>query len=174
MCAQTPLNPSASDSLAPILYAEDEGDDALLLEFAFERAPIPNSLKIVTNGDEAVAYLSGEGFYADRRQYPLPGLVLLDLKMPRRSGLQVLQWIRQQPHLAALPVVIYTSSEDPGDLQQAEALGANEYLIKPSSVGQIAKLIRRLTQRWLSQPGLGSPPPSSANSSLGRNQVTGS
>ncbi len=173
MCAQTPLNPSASNSLAPVLYAEDEGDDVLLLEYAFKMAFIPNPLKVVRDGDEAVAYLSGDGPYADRGQHPLPGLVLLDLKMPRRSGLQVLRWIRHEPHLAGLPVVIYTSSEHPDDLQQAEALGANEYLIKPSLLGQMAEVMRRLTQRWLAKPGLGSPPPNSTTASLGPNHVIG-
>ena len=132
-----------------ILYVEDEETDIMLVECALKKAQISNPLKTVKNGDEAVAYLMGKGQYADRAQHPLPGLVLLDLNLPRLSGMKVLQWIREQPQFASLPVVIYTSSEDPKQQEKAKQLGANDYIVKPPFVDEIAAILQKLKQRWL-------------------------
>ncbi len=132
-----------------ILYVEDEETDIMLLECALKKARVSNPLATVKNGDEAVAYLMGKGQYADRAQHPLPGLVLLDLNLPRLSGMKVLQWIREQPHFASLPVVIYTSAEDPKQQEEAKQLGANDYIVKPSFVDVIAVTLQKLKQRWL-------------------------
>src|ERR1051325_11431606 len=89
-----------------ILLAEDREDDVLLIRRAFKKAHLLNPLHVVHDGEEAIAYLKGEGQYANRAEYPLPALLLLDLKMPRRDGFDVLTWIRQEPGLSALRVVV--------------------------------------------------------------------
>ncbi len=132
-----------------LLYVEDEETDVLLLQFALEKAQISNPLKTVTDGDEAVGYLSGRGKYADREHHPLPGLVLLDLNLPRLPGMKVLQWIREQPHFSNLPVVIYTSSEAAREQEKAKQLGANDYIVKANSIEKIALTLQKLKQRWL-------------------------
>ena len=93
-----------------ILLAEDSEDDVLLVRRAFAKANFLNVLHVVSNGEEAIAYLQGEGQYANRENYPLPSLLLLDWKMPRKGGFEVLQWIRQQPGLSLLRVVVLTAA----------------------------------------------------------------
>src|ERR1041384_6928520 len=94
-----------------ILLAEDDPDDVLLAQIALRKARLANPLQIVRDGEEAIAYLQGEGRYADRNRYPLPILLLLDLKMPKVNGFQVLEWLRKQPLLSRLPVAVLTSSD---------------------------------------------------------------
>lgn len=132
-----------------ILYVEDEETDVFLMRIAFKKARIEVPLKTVSDGEGAIAYLRGAGAFADREAHPVPGLVLLDLNIPRLEGLKVLEWIRQQPELASLPVVIYTSSEQPQDLADAQRLGADDYLVKPASIEKIADIATNLIQRWL-------------------------
>src|SRR5689334_14240303 len=98
-----------------ILVVEDNADDVLLIERAFNKAKLANRLHFVDNGDKAVQYLSGVGPYADRSLHPPPTMMLLDLKLPRRSGFEVLEWVRGHPQLRVLPVVVLTSSKDSGD-----------------------------------------------------------
>src|SRR3989442_4741772 len=97
--------------LATVLLAEDDPDDVLLTQIAFERARLANPLQVVRDGEEAIAYLSGEGAFDDRDRFPSPILLLLDLKMPKVDGFQVLEWLRSQPRLRQLPVAIMTSSD---------------------------------------------------------------
>src|SRR6185436_19786504 len=101
---------------AVILLAEDREDDVLLIRKAFERAHIPNPLYVVNDGEEVIAYLKGEGKFSNRAEYPLPDLVLLDLKMPRVNGFEVLAWIRQQPTLSSLRVLVLTSASEMRDV----------------------------------------------------------
>src|SRR5665213_1047384 len=115
---------------AVILLAEDEEDHVLLIRRAFEQAKIPNPLHVVWNGQEAIAYLKGEGKYANREEYPLPALFLLDLKMPRVNGFEVLQWLRSQPGLAPLRVLVLTSSDAIRDVDEAGRLGAKSFLVE--------------------------------------------
>src|SRR5262245_28825507 len=119
--------------LQPVLYAEDEDNDVFLMRRAFERAGVENALQVVGDGTKAIQYLSGAGEFADRRRFPMPCLVLLDLNLPRRSGLEVLKWLREQPALQELPVVMLTSSLQDCDIGSAYNLGANGYLVKPPS-----------------------------------------
>jgi CheY-like chemotaxis protein len=133
----------------PILYAEDDENDALLAALAFERAEIRNPLAIVPGGQQAIAYLEGTGQYADRAQHPLPCLVLLDVKMPGRSGLEVLKWVRSQPGLCTLPVLMLTSSNQEGDIQRAYMLGANGYLEKPSKPDEMFVIAKAIKGYWL-------------------------
>lgn len=125
---------------AVILLAEDEEDYVLLIQRAFAQAKIPNPLHVVWNGQEAISYLKGEGKYANREEYPLPDLFLLDLKMPRVSGFEVLQWIRSQPGLAPLRVLVLTSSDQIRDVNEAYKLGANSFLVKPMDFQDFAQL----------------------------------
>ncbi len=132
-----------------ILYVEDEPSDVLLLHVAFSRARLPNPVHIAVDGAEAIDYLAGNGPFADRSQHPLPALVLLDLNLPKKSGFDVLSWIRQQPQFSSLPVVIYTSSVGLIDKDTARLLGATDYFVKRSGVSHIAELARSLAERWL-------------------------
>lgn len=132
-----------------ILVVEDDPNDVLLIQRAFAKARILNPVRTVSNGDEAVAYVSGEGQYADREAYPLPVLVLLDLKLPRRSGLEVLGWIRSQPGLKRLPVVVLTSSKESSDINRAYDLGANSYLVKPIGFDSLLELVQSLEVYWM-------------------------
>ena len=114
----------------PILLVEDSPDDALLIQRAFRKANLANSIQLVRDGEEAVAYLKGDPPFSDRSQYPLPVLMLLDLKLPRRSGLEVLEWVRQDGPLKRLPVVVLTSSRESVDVNRAYDLGVNSYRYK--------------------------------------------
>jgi len=132
-----------------ILVAEDREDDILLIYKAFAQANIPNPLQIVRNGDEAISYLKGEGRYADRSEHPLPVLLLLDLKMPGKDGFEVLRWLRQEPTLSALRVVVLTLSTDIRDVNLAYQLGANSFLVKPLDFQDFVELSKYLMQHWL-------------------------
>jgi len=135
-------------SVTVILLVEDDPNDVLLTRRAFSKAGVSATVSVVEDGDAAVAYLSGNGRYADRAQYPLPTIVLLDLKLPRRSGLEVLTWIRQQSPLKRIPVVVLTSSRESVDVNRAYDLGANSYLVKPVSFEELAKLLHALNVYW--------------------------
>jgi CheY-like chemotaxis protein len=135
-------------SVAVILLVEDDPNDVLLTRRAFAKAGVSASLSVVEDGDAAVDYLAGTGPYADRTQYPLPTIVLLDLKLPRRSGLEVLTWIRQQSPLKRIPVVVLTSSRESVDVNRAYDQGANSYLVKPVSFEELAKLMHALNVYW--------------------------
>ncbi len=132
-----------------ILLVEDDPNDVLLVQRAFRNARIANPIHTVTNGDAAVAYLAGDGDYADRERYPLPVLVLLDLKLPRRSGHEVLQWLRAQPVLKRLAVVVLTSSKESEDVNRAYDLGANSYLVKPVAFDELIRMVQTLDVYWL-------------------------
>jgi CheY-like chemotaxis protein len=134
-----------------ILYVEDEETDIMLLQHVFTRVGITNLLKTVKDGKQAKEYLAGNPPFADRRLYPLPGLLLLDLNLPYWSGLEVLSWIRQQPRLRWLPVVIFTSSRRPDDIVKAYEAGANGYLVKPNSLADLTTMVQSLRDFWLLQ-----------------------
>ena len=132
-----------------VLLVEDKSADVLLIQRAWGKAGIANPLQVVTDGDQAVAYLAGEEPYADRKQYPLPVLVLLDLKLPCRSGLEVLEWVRQQRGLRRLPVVVLTSSQESSDINRAYDLGANSYLVKPVEFAPLLEMMKTFAPYWL-------------------------
>src|SRR2546421_955120 len=134
---------------AVILLVEDRPDDVLLIRRAFQKAYINNPLQVVRDGEEAIWYLRGEGKYQNRAEYPLPDLVLLDLKMPRVDGLQVLTWIRAQPGLKGLPVIVLTSSEEMRDVNAAYHLGANSFLVKPMDFEDVVHLSKSISSYWL-------------------------
>ncbi len=132
-----------------ILQVEDDEADIFLLKRVFERAGIESPLHAVTDGQMAIDYLLGNGEYADREKHPLPCLVLLDLKLPRLSGLELLDWIRHQPGLANLVVVVFSSSAQTEDVQRAYSLGANSYIQKPTSIEHTLEIAQLLKGWWL-------------------------
>lgn len=131
-----------------LLHVEDDPNDVLLLQRAFKKANLAVPIQAVGDGDKAVAYLSGAGEYADREKFPLPALVLLDLKMPRKSGLETLAWIRGEAKLRRLVVVVFTSSRHDEDVNKAYELGANSYVVKPVGFDTLVELVRLLNQYW--------------------------
>ena len=132
-----------------ILAVEDNDDDIALISRAFRKAAIVNQLRFVSDGEQAVGYLKGEGQYADRQQSPLPSLILLDLKLPRKSGLEVLAWVRDQPGLKRIPIVVLTSSKQSTDLERAYDLGVNSYLVKPVAFDDLLEMIKALKLYWI-------------------------
>jgi CheY-like chemotaxis protein len=142
------MNPCGENSHC-ILLAEDDEDDVFLLKRAFQRAQISYPVKWAPDGEEAISYLLGLGGYADRAENPWPVFMLLDLKMPRRTGFEVLSWVRHQPRFKCLPIVTFTSSRAHTDVQQAYALGTNLYLVKPAKFDELTDLVRCLTFIWL-------------------------
>ena len=151
---------------AVILLAEDDENDVLLMKRAFSQAHIQNPLYVVQDGEEAIAYFKGEGAFSNRAEYPLPDLLLLDLNMPRVNGFEVLTWIRQQPGLSALRVLVLTSSDHMRDVNQAYRLGANSFLIKPHDFEDFVHL-SKLMQFWLRvsrTPDVSRPPPTTHDS----------
>ncbi len=136
-------------TLPTLLLVEDDANDVMLFRRAKDKSNLANPLQVVEDGEAAVAYLSGQGQYADRNRYPLPALMLLDLKLPRKSGLEVLAWLREQPGLLRLPVVVLTSSKESVDVGQAYDLGANSYLVKPVAFDKLLEMVKALGLYWL-------------------------
>lgn len=142
----------------PVLLVEDNEDDILFVQRAFRRAKLSNALPVVEDGDDAVAYLSGEGEYADRSRHPMPTLILLDIKLPRRSGLEVLEWLRAQPGLRRIPVVMLTSSKESADVDRAFDLGASGYLVKPVDFDGLLEMVKTIGVYWMVMSELPSAP----------------
>lgn len=133
-----------SDANRTILLIEDSEDDAFALHWALKKAKITYPVQVAVDGQQAVDYLAGVGKYVDREAHPIPFLVLLDLKLPYRSGLEVLVWIRQQATLAEIPVVVLSGSDEARDHDSASALGALDYLVKPATPDQLTRLIQQV------------------------------
>jgi CheY-like chemotaxis protein len=131
-----------------ILLAEDDPNDVLLIQRAFQKAGLEEILKVVRDGEEAIEYLSGHDAYADRERFPLPFLVLLDLKMPGTNGFEVLRWVRSEREFKRLLVVVLTSSNLQEDVDRAYELGANSYLVKPVEFAEMVNMIQRFEAYW--------------------------
>lgn len=129
-----------------VLHVEDDEGDRTILAAAFRKVAPQLVLRSVADGEEAVHYLSGQGEFRDRERFPVPQLVLLDLKLPKKSGLEVLDWVRGHSELKGLSVFMLTSSGDPADLQRATALGANSYLIKPVDLRATREIVRGIAE----------------------------
>jgi CheY-like chemotaxis protein len=136
-------------TLRTILLVEDEPTDVALLTRAFEKAKVLNPVIHLTNGDEVLRYLAGKGEYADRIKYSLPALILLDLKLPGATGIQILQWMRVQGEIKRIPVVVLTSDDSPKTIDAAYDLGANSYLVKPGSAADVARMVQAIQQYWI-------------------------
>ena len=133
---------------AKILWVEDDPDDILLIGRAIRKAGLDQPA-LARDGREAVAYLSGTGPYADRSAHPFPTLVLLDLKLPKMSGFEVLQWIREHEETSRLPVIMFTSSQEKVDIDRAYDLGANAYLLKSVEHDHLVEALQRVRSFWL-------------------------
>lgn len=125
-----------------ILLVDDSEDDLLLMRIAFQKAGCTSPLQEVHGGEEAMAYLKGEGPYGDRTKFPLPAVVLLDINMPMKNGFAVLDWVRAQPSLKPLPIFMLTASMRTEDVERAFDLGANSFLVKPTSLEELIKMLR--------------------------------
>jgi CheY-like chemotaxis protein len=131
-----------------ILHVEDDPNDVLLVQRALKKASAPFNILSVSDGDRALSYLAGAQEFGNREEYPFPHLVLLDLKMPRKSGLEVLEWIREQPTLKRLLVVVFTSSKHDQDINRAYDLGANSYLVKPVGFEELVTTMKQIYNYW--------------------------
>lgn len=127
-----------------ILLVDDGENDLVLMHAAFKMAGCSIPLHEVHNGEEAIAYLKGEGDFGDRNKFPLPTIMLLDLNMPRKNGFDVLTWVRSQPLLKRLSIIVLTASMRSQDIEQAFDLGATSFLVKPSDLDDLAAMIRCL------------------------------
>ncbi len=133
----------------PVLQVEDDDHDVFFLRRAFEAASIRNPIHVARDGQEAIDYLSGAGKFRDRTRFPLPCLIILDLKMPRRDGLDVLAWLRQESGLPPLAVIIFSSSAHAEDIDHAYRLGANSFVVKPSGGREREEFARAVRDYWL-------------------------
>ena len=134
-----------------VLYVEDSANDFALLERASRKCGTPFSLQRAADGEEAIAYLTGTGTFANREEYPFPDLVLLDLKLPRLDGFELLHWIRSTPLTRSLPVVVLAGSSFRADVRRALELGANSYAVKPGTFEELQVLVDQVADVWLAR-----------------------
>jgi CheY-like chemotaxis protein len=132
-----------------ILYVEDDDNDAFLLRHAFKEAGMPHELAVVTDGDAAIEYLKRTGSDDGGEKNPRPRLLLLDLSMPGKSGFEVLRWVRSQPGLSHLPAIVFTSSHQESDVEEAYARGANGFLVKPSTPDALLAMVLAIRDFWM-------------------------
>jgi CheY-like chemotaxis protein len=133
-------------STRTVLLVDDDENDVLLMRHAFEAGDFQFPVKEVTGGEQAISYLKGEGIYSNRSEFPVPAMVILDLKMPRLNGFDVLTWIQTQPELSNLRVVITTTSSEAQDVARAHQLGATCYIVKPMSLADLGAMVRTLRE----------------------------
>lgn len=140
-----------------ILIIEDDPNDVLLLKKALSRAGIKDPIQVVTDGGQAIRYLQGDDEYGDRLQFPFPSVIFTDLKMPRMSGFDVLQWLRTHPECSVIPLIILTASRMDEDVRRAYQMGANAYLVKPSSIEELQEMVRTAYEfwSWCEKPNVG-------------------
>lgn len=136
------------DGSGLVLIAEDNPEDILLLKKALERAGVKARTQFVRDGEEVLLYLQGLGPYSHRDAYPLPNMIILDIKMPKRSGLEVLQWLSEHREFAVVPTVVLSSSNLESDVRKAYHLGANTYFVKPSSFEELVNTVKALQVYW--------------------------
>jgi CheY-like chemotaxis protein len=140
-----------------ILQVEDDPNDVFFLQHAMKKAGVANPVQVASDGQQAIDYLKGAGKFADREKFPVPCLVLLDLKLPYVMGLEVLRWIREQPG-TAFPVVMLSASAEDADIATAYRLGANGFLTKPSEASKLVEMAKAIKDFWLTH---NIPPPES-------------
>ena len=151
-CGARPARPTA----IPLLHIEDDPNDRELLQTAVVEADVPFRVHSVSDAGQAMAFLRGAEPYEDRGRFPLPRLILLDLKMPGSSGIEVLAWVRSNPELSRVPVIVLSGSESEEDMRQAYACGANAYIIKPLGFNALVEMIREVNLGWFVAPQNGS------------------
>jgi CheY-like chemotaxis protein len=137
-------------SEGPVLLVEDDVSDFRLIQRAFAKIKPSIPMLRLTHGDEAVAYLAGDAPYENRSLHPIPCVLLLDIKLPRRSGFEVLEWIRMQDSaLKRIPIIMLTSSSHQVDVNKAYELGVNSYLVKPSNNSELEQLVSAFRTYWM-------------------------
>ena len=145
--------PTEATHLAPlkvtVLHVDDDPNDTELLRAAARKADVRFILHNAEDAEQAIAYLTGKDGYADRNAYGVPALVLLDLKMPRATGLEVLKWIRQRKESDQMPVVVLSGSELEDDIQRAYAAGANAYIVKPLEFEGLVQFVKNISEAWI-------------------------
>jgi CheY-like chemotaxis protein len=144
--------PARGDQVQPpatVLHVDDDPNDTVLLRAASRAAQSRFMLHNVEDSEQAIAYLSGQGKYCDRSTYQMPCLILLDLRMPRATGFELLSWIRAHPEVGSIPVVVLSGSELAEDVQKAYARGANSYLVKPLGFEALVAMVRTLETTWV-------------------------
>ncbi len=146
--ATCPISSGMHNEPFTILVVEDNAEEVILLQRAFKRTGLDINVQFVVNGEEAVEYLSGADRFGDRLSFPEPDLVIMDLKMPRKGGFEVLEWFRNLQEGALIPVVVLTSSTREADVQRAYSLGANSYFTKPANFSEFESMIRILFEYW--------------------------
>jgi CheY-like chemotaxis protein len=134
--------------IKPILQVEDSDGDARLLELVFRKAGVTNQIITVPNGDEAICYFKGEGPYADRSKFPLPGVLLLDLKLPGTGGFEVLEWMKAHPAFKEMLILVITGQQELGQVNRAYALGARSFLTKPFNEQDVANITKAFGGYW--------------------------
>jgi CheY-like chemotaxis protein len=131
------------------LLVEDDPNDVFLMQRAFRKANLAFALHVARDGQEAIEYLTHQGQFADATRFPVPNLILLDLKMPRKNGFETLAWLRQQPGLKRIVALVFSSSREIADINRAYDLGANSYLVKPGEFKTLVDMAKLLTTYWL-------------------------
>jgi CheY-like chemotaxis protein len=132
-----------------VLYVEDDQNDTVLVQRACLNAKVSFDMQVVNDGAAAIAYLTGVNSYSDRQRHPLPIIIMLDLKMPRQNGFEVLHWIRSQRQFKELPVIVFSSSKHEGDMKRAYDTGANSYLVKPVDFDALVEMVKSINVYWL-------------------------
>jgi CheY-like chemotaxis protein len=132
-----------------VLYVEDDPNDVVLLEHALKRAQVDLRMVTLGDGQEAIDYMSGHGIFSDRGRFPIPAIILLDLKMPRISGIDFLRWLRERPEFCSVVVIVFSSSELRSDVSAAYRMGANSFVTKPTAPDARNQLIHSLRGWWI-------------------------
>lgn len=133
-----------------LMLVDDSVNDLELMRIAFKRASIRNPIAEMHSGEQAIAYLSGKGDYADRKQFPMPRIVITDLKMPGVDGFELLEWLKGQSAFDGVPKIVLTASPHEADKRRARELGCSAYLVKPEQLDGLVKLASEMNQYWIS------------------------
>jgi len=139
---------NANQDTITILMADDDPDDRMLVEDAFEEVNLANKFAFVEDGEELMDYLHQSGKYENLAGTPPPGLILLDLNMPKKDGRQALKEIKQDPNLRTIPIVILTTSQAEEDILRSYDLGANSFIVKPVTFDKLVEIIQKVTDYW--------------------------
>ena len=131
------------------LLAEDDENDGTMIQLAIKRVDPDANVYMVSNGQEAIDYLQAKGEYADRRRYPFPNIIFTDLKMPKMTGFELLEWLQKHPECAVIPTIVLSSSDESRDVIRAYRSGANAYFTKPADFLHLVKLVRLNFDYWL-------------------------
>lgn len=141
--------PNRMDTTWTMLVAEDDEMARFFMKRAFDKMETKSNLRFVADGVQAIEYLDGRGKYANREEHPFPSVLVVDIKMPKLDGFQLLEWIKAHEKLKCMVVVVLTSSDEPVDINRAYALGANSYLVKTPLYPEFAELVKCMDMYWM-------------------------